>query len=86
MTKAKIMEQAPDGHEIVPFWRIKDKMWNAYLWVDDARALYEELTARGSHIDYERAEQTYGVLEFGIQDLDDQDIGFGQELAPKGGA
>ena len=80
------MEQAPDGHEIVPFWRIKDKMWNAYLSVEGVRALHEELTAHGSHIDYDVVEQTYVVLEFGIQDLDDQDIGFGQNLTPKGGA
>ena len=80
-----MLTQAPKGHEIVPFWRIKDKMWNAYFWVDDARALYEELKSRGARIDYDLCEQPYGVLEFGIQDLDEQDIAFGQDLEKHGG-
>ena len=43
-----------------------------------------ELKERGALIDYDLGEQPYGVLEFGIQDLDDHDIGFGQDLAPAG--
>lgn len=77
-----MLSQAPETHEIVPHWRIKDMLWNAYFWVDDARAMYEELQQRGARIDYDLCEQPYGVLEFGIQDLDDHDIGFGQDLAP----
>lgn len=80
-----MLSQAPAGHEVVPYWRVKDKLWNAYFWVDDAAALFEELKGRGAAIDYELCEQPYGVLEFGIQDLDDQDIGFGQDMAPAGG-
>jgi hypothetical protein len=75
-----MVSQAPAGHPIVPYWRIKDKLWNAYFWVDDARALFEELTGRGAAIDYDLCEQPYGVLEFGIQDLDDHDIAFGEVL------
>ena len=75
-----MLSQAPEGHTIVPHWRIKDKLWNAYFWVDDAEALFAELKERGARIDYELCEQPYGVLEFGIQDLDDQDIAFGQDL------
>lgn len=75
-----MLSQAPEGHAIVPHWRVKDKLWNAYFWVDDARAMYDELRARGAHIDYELHEKPYGVLEFGIQDLDDQDIAFGEDL------
>ena len=79
-----MLTQVPEGREVVPNWHIKDKMWNAYFWVDDARAMYDELTERGAHIDYHLGEKPYGVLEFGIQDLDGQDIGFGQDLARKG--
>jgi hypothetical protein len=79
-----MLSQAPATHEIVPHWRIKDKPWNAYFWIDDARAMYVELKERGALIDYDLGEQPYGVLEFGIQDLDDHDIGFGQDLAPAG--
>ena len=79
-----MLTQVPEAREAVPHWHIKDKMWNAYFWVDDARAMYDELTERGALIDYHLGEKPYGVLEFGIQDLDDQDIGFGQDIARKG--
>jgi uncharacterized glyoxalase superfamily protein PhnB len=68
------------GHEIVPFWKIRDGLWNAYFWVNDARVMFAELSQRGARIDYELCTQPYGVLEFGIQDLDGHDIGFGEVL------
>ena len=64
----------------VPHWKIRSGMWNAYFWVTDADALYEELKASGAKIDYGLGTKDYGVREFGIQDLDDHDIGFGQIL------
>jgi len=75
-----MLSQAPDDHAIIPHWKIKDQMWNAYFWVDDARALFAEFQERGAKIDYGLSEQFYGVLEFGIQDLDGHDIAFGQDL------
>lgn len=75
-----MLSQAPNDHAIVPHWKTKDKLWNAYFWVDDARAMFAELKERGADIDYELGEQPYGVLEFGIQDLDGHDIAFGQDL------
>ncbi len=75
-----MLSQAPDDHEVVPHWKIVDKMWNAYFWVDDAKELYEECVAAGAKIDYTLCEQPYNVLEFGIQDLDGHDIAFGQDL------
>ncbi|MGF1485403.1 MAG: VOC family protein [Opitutales bacterium] len=64
----------------LPYWKIRDKLWNCYFWVDDARKLFEEFTARGAPIDYGLCEQPYDCLEFGIQDLENNDIGFGQVL------
>ena len=75
-----MLSQAPDDHTIVPHWKVVDKMWNAYFWVDDAKEIYEEFVASGAKIDYTLCEQPYGVLEFGIQDLDGHDIAFGQDL------
>ena len=72
--------QAPADHDIVPHWKIKDKLWNAYFWVDDARAMFDELSQRGAEIDYDLCEQPYNVLEFGIQDPDGHDIAFGQVM------
>jgi uncharacterized glyoxalase superfamily protein PhnB len=75
-----MLSQAPTDHEIVPNWKIKDMTWNAYFWVDDAKKIYEEFQKSGADIDYKLHEKPYGVLEFGIQDLDDHDIAFGQDL------
>jgi catechol 2,3-dioxygenase-like lactoylglutathione lyase family enzyme len=75
-----MLAQAPDGHIIVPHWKIRDKTWNAYFWVDDAIKLHDEFLASGAKIDYTPGKQPYGVLEFGIQDLDGHDISFGQDL------
>jgi hypothetical protein len=63
-----------------PHWKILDKMWNAYFWVDNADGLYAELIDKGAKIDYSIYNTSYGVREFGIQDLDDHDIAFGQIL------
>ena len=77
-----MLSQAPADHKIVPHWRIKDKLWNAYFWIDDARALRDELKERGAIIDYDLSQKPYGILEFGIQDLDQHDIAFGQDHTP----
>jgi uncharacterized glyoxalase superfamily protein PhnB len=55
-------------------------MWNAYFWVDDVDALYQEFVAAGAKIDYGLGNKPYGIREFGIQDLDGHDIGFGQPI------
>jgi hypothetical protein len=73
---------AEGDHEIVPYWKIRPNLWNAYFWVADARAMFEELSGRGAQIDYSLCTQPYGVLEFGIQDTDGHDIGFGEVLKP----
>jgi predicted enzyme related to lactoylglutathione lyase len=75
-----LMLAAADPAKIVPFWKIRDKMWNAYFWVDDADTLYAEMKAKGAKMDYGPCTQPYGVREFGIQDLDENDIGFGQVI------
>jgi hypothetical protein len=75
-----ILSQATAPEKIVPNWHVRDKASNAYFWVDDAKALYEEFRQRGAIIDWELYEAPYGVLEFGIQDLDDRDFAFGQVL------
>jgi len=75
-----MLAQVEAGAQPPPFWKIRDKMWNAYFWVDDAGAFYAEMKAAGAQMDYGPCTQPYGVREFGIQDLDGHDIGFGQVL------
>jgi hypothetical protein len=75
-----MLAQVEDPSRIVPHWKIREKLVNAYFWVDDADALYLEMQANGAKMDYGPCTQPYGVREFGIQDLDGHDIGFGQVL------
>ena len=75
-----MLAQVDDPGKIVPYWKIREKMCNAYFWVDDADGLYDEMKAKGAKMDYGPCTQPYGVREFGIQDLDGHDIAFGQVL------
>lgn len=72
--------QADDKLEIKPNWKIVDKMWNVYFWVDDAESMYNELKDRGATIDYELYNTPYNVKEFGVIDPDGYDIAFGEIL------
>ncbi len=67
-------------HTVIPNWKIVDKMWNVYFWVDDVEAIYAEFQASGAIIDYSLYTAPHGVREFGVQDLEDHDIAFGQVI------
>ncbi|MBZ0299174.1 MAG: ClbS/DfsB family four-helix bundle protein [Anaerolineae bacterium] len=73
-----MLSQAADAAQVVPHWQVVDKMWNLYFWVDDVEALYQEMIEHGAIIDYELGFKSYGIREFGVQDLDGHDIAFGQ--------
>jgi len=76
-----MLAQTPQGIDPPPpNWRVLDKCNQAYLWVDDANALYDELRERGAPIDFTIYDTPWGTREFGIQDLDEHDIAFGQVL------
>ena len=72
------LKQAEKAEHVVPHWTVSDKLWNVYFWVAQVDALHEEFVRRGARIDYGLCDQPYGCREFGIQDLDGHDIGFGQ--------
>jgi uncharacterized glyoxalase superfamily protein PhnB len=75
-----MLKQADDSKHIVPHWTVSDKLWDVYFWVTDADGLFREFEDRGATIDYGPCDQPYGCREFGIQDLDGHDIGFGQVI------
>jgi uncharacterized glyoxalase superfamily protein PhnB len=77
-----MLAQVDSAHTIVPHWKIVHNMWNVYFWVDDVEAIYAELQKRGAIIDYTLYTTPWGTREFGVQDLDDHDIAFGQVLKP----
>ena len=76
-----MLQQAPKDHVVVPNWKVSRNIWNAYFWVSDADALIAEFRHRGALIDYDVHNKPYGIREFGVQDLDGYDIGFGQPIA-----
>ena len=76
-----MLVQVPEGVGVPPpNWRVVDKVNQAYVWVDDVDALYDELRGRGAPIDFTIYDTPWGTREFGIQDLDEHDIAFGQAL------
>ncbi len=75
-----MLKQAGDPKHVIPHWTVSDKLWNIYFWVNDVEALHAEFVRRGAKIDYELCNQPYDCREFGTQDLDGHDIGFGQPI------
>jgi predicted enzyme related to lactoylglutathione lyase len=76
-----LLALAEDAERLVPHWQIVDKMWNAYIRVDDVDAIYAEVQERGAGIDYTIYDAPHGFREFGVQDPDGHDIAFGQRIA-----
>ena len=76
-----MLKQAEDPAHVVPHWKVSPGMWNAYFWVANVDALHAECVRRGANIDYGLCDKEYGCREFGIQDLDGHDIGFGEPMS-----
>jgi predicted enzyme related to lactoylglutathione lyase len=72
---------AAEAERLLPHWRIVDKMWNAYIRVDDVESIYAEVQERGAPIDYTIYDAPSGFREFGVTDPDGHDIAFGQRIA-----
>jgi glyoxalase/bleomycin resistance protein/dioxygenase superfamily protein len=75
-----MLKQSDDPKHVVPHWTVSDNLWNIYFWVADVVGLHAELVRRGAKIDYGICDQPYGCREFGTQDIDGYDIGFGQVI------
>ena len=54
--------------------------WDAYIWIDNADALYEEFGQKGVTVTQPICDQMYGCREFTIRDCNGYTIGFGQDL------
>ena len=77
-TFAVMLAQVQPEQTFVSNYHIVEKMWDVYFWVDDVDSIYAEFQASGAIIDYTLYVAPHGVKEFGVQDLDDHDIAFGQ--------
>ena len=82
MRRSSCSALSDQPERLVPHWHIVDKMWDAYIRVDDADAIYAEVQERGAGIDYTIYDAPHGFREFGVQDPDGHDIAFGQRLGP----
>jgi predicted enzyme related to lactoylglutathione lyase len=54
--------------------------WDAYLWVDDADALFNEYTGKGVKIARDICEQEYRMRDFEIEDCNGYRLCFGHDL------
>jgi predicted enzyme related to lactoylglutathione lyase len=54
-----------------------DDRWDAYVWVDDADALYFEYRERGVNIIRSICDQSYGCRDFEIEDCNGYRLCFG---------
>jgi predicted enzyme related to lactoylglutathione lyase len=54
-----------------------DENWDAYLWIDDADALYEEYKQKGVKITRGICDQEYGNRDFEIEDCNGYRLRFG---------
>lgn len=60
--------------------RPKEKIWDMYFWVRDAKSLYEEFKANGAKFTQELTyQELYGNEEFILEDPDGYTLAFGQE-------
>ena len=55
----------------------EDSSWDAYVWVDDADALYEEFQRNGVTIARPICDQPYGCRDFDIRDCNGYTLCFG---------
>ena len=62
-----------------PNWSVdpEGSAWDAYIWVDDADALYAEFKGRGVKITREICDQPYQCRDFDIRDCNGYTLCFG---------
>ena len=58
----------------------EDACWDAYIWVKDANALYDELRSRGVKITREIENAPYGCRDFDVEDNSGYILCFGQDI------
>ena len=59
--------------------RKRGGVWDAYVWINDADALYAEFRENGALIEYEPCiRRDYDMKEFAVRDPDGHVIAFGQ--------
>jgi uncharacterized glyoxalase superfamily protein PhnB len=57
-----------------------DDAWDAYLWIDDADALFDEFQEKRVKIVRGLCDQDYGCRDFDVEDCNGYRLCFGQDL------
>src|SRR5262245_52653367 len=58
----------------------EEGVWDAYIWGDDADALYSEFRAKAVKIARDICDQPYGCRDFDIEDCNGYRLCFGQNV------
>lgn len=58
----------------------EEETWDAYLWIEDADALYAEYREKGVKITREICDQEHGCRDFEIEDCNGYRLCFGHNL------
>ena len=56
------------------------EVWDAYVWVDDADALFKEFTEKGVKIARDLCDQPYGNRDFDVEDCNGYRLCFGHDI------
>ena len=73
------LDGTPNQNRARPAW------WTAYIYVADARAVYQEFKDAGVPVDDFRDHNAYGCLDFDVVDPGGYRLAFGQDLDPTNG-
>ena len=78
---AIMLRRVADPARIVPNEE-QGGTWDAFFWVRDVRAPFEELRGRGAEVVYGPiVQQQYRMEEFAVRDREGYVLGFGQPSA-----
>ena len=78
-----MLKAIPDQSRIRPNGAANE-IWDAYLWVEDADALYAEFKSRGAAIRYPPEDRLYyGNREFAVSDPDGYVVAFAHDIEAK---
>jgi len=71
-----------DCPDAIPMSKNQDHSWFAYLHVQNANTVYEELKNNGVELWHKLEDKSWGMREFAIITPDGHRIVFGEQLAP----
>jgi catechol 2,3-dioxygenase-like lactoylglutathione lyase family enzyme len=71
-----------DGAKLAPSWHRRDEGLDAYIWVNDVAAVFEEFSKRGARILEGPVKRIYNCEEILVEDLNGYHIVFAESIEP----